>query len=219
MPITIIMNYIIDNENYEVVIERKNNKNIYIRVKDDLKIYVTCNYFYTKKQITCILDNNLISIKKMLERKKRIVEKNSMFFYLGKKYDIITVPAIDNIDIDYQNDNIYVKDKKHLEKWYKNEIIRIFTDRFNHCFQLFNENVTMPQLKIRNMKTRWGVYNRKNHSVTLNTHLIEHEIDKLDYVIYHELSHIIHFNHSEDFWNLVSKYCPNYKEIRKEMKE
>ena len=42
---------------------------------------------------------------------------------------------------------------------------------------------------------------------------------KIDYVIIHELSHIIHFNHSKNFWDLVSKYCSNYKEIRKEMKE
>ena len=77
----------------------------------------------------------------------------------------------------------------------------------------------MPKLKIRNMKSRWGVYNKKNHSVTLNTHLIEYDIEKLDYVIYHELSHIIHFDHSKEFWNLVSKYCPNYKIIRKDMKE
>lgn len=69
------------------------------------------------------------------------------------------------------------------------------------------------------MKSRWGVYNRKNHSITLNSHLIEYSIEKLDYVIIHELCHIIHFDHSKDFWLLVSKYCPDYKKIRKELKE
>ena len=37
------------------------------------------------------------------------------------------------------------------------------------------------------------------------------KIDIIDYVIYHELSHFIHFDHSSNFWNLVSKYCKNYK--------
>ena len=46
-----------------------------------------------------------------------------------------------------------------------------------------------------------------------------YDITKLDYVIVHELSHFIHFNHSKEFWNLVNKYCPRYKQIKKELKE
>ena len=69
------------------------------------------------------------------------------------------------------------------------------------------------------MKTRWGVYNRLRHTITLNSRLIEFDIEKIDYVIIHELSHIIHFNHSKNFWALVNKYCSNYKKIRKEMKD
>ena len=69
------------------------------------------------------------------------------------------------------------------------------------------------------MKSRWGVYNRKNHSITLNSHLIEYRLDKLEYVIYHELSHTTYFDHSKQFWLLVSKYCPKYKRIQKDLKE
>ena len=67
------------------------------------------------------------------------------------------------------------------------------------------------------MKTRWGVCN-KNNSITLNSDLIKYGYEQIDYVIIHELSHFIHFNHSKDFWNLVNKYCKNYKEIRKSLK-
>ena len=213
------MKYTIDNEEYNVIIEKKNNKNVYIRIKEDLNIYVTCNYFFTKRQVIDLLDKNIDAIKKMIERQKSKIEKDNMFFYLGKKYDIISVPVIDSIDIDNVNNIIYVKNQKQLDNWYKKEIVRIFTDRFNKCFCIFEESKKIPSLKIRNMKTRWGVYNRVNHSVTLNTHLIEYELDKLDYVIYHELSHIIHFDHSKEFWGLVSKYCPDYKKIRKELKD
>ena len=69
------------------------------------------------------------------------------------------------------------------------------------------------------MTTRWGVCNIRDNSVTLNTKLIEYDIEKLDYVIIHELSHFIHFNHSKSFWNQVEKYTPNYKQIRKELKD
>ena len=60
-------------------------------------------------------------------------------------------------------------------------------------------------------------YNKKNHSITLNSKLIEFDIEKIDYVIIHELCHIIHFDHSKEFWRLVEKYFPEYKRVRKEM--
>ena len=213
------MKYTIDDIEYNVIIEKKNNKNIYIRVKEDLNIYVTCNYFFTKHQVINLLDKNVSSLRKMIENQKSKLEKNNKFFYLGKNYDIINVPVIDSIDIDNTNNIIYYKNKKQLDNWYKEEILRIFTERFNECFNKFEEFNKKPSLKIRSMKTRWGVYNRVNHNVTLNSHLIEYKTDKLDYVIFHELSHIIHFDHSASFWKLVSKYCPNYKIIRKELKD
>ena len=89
----------------------------------------------------------------------------------------------------------------------------------DYNYNLFDEKIPYPILKIRLMKTRWGVCNRRSNTVTLNTKLIEYSLEKLDYVIIHELSHFVHFNHSKNFWNLVSKYCPNYKLIRKELKD
>lgn len=213
------MTYEIDGNKYDVIIDRKLNKNTYIKVKDDLKIYVTTNIFTPNSLIVNLLDKNISSVKKMIERINLEKEKSEMFFYLGDVYDIIEVPIMDSIDIDYNNYNIYVKNKDYLNKWLEKEIKKVFNERYNICFNNFNENVTIPKLKIRNMKTRWGVYNRKNHSITLNSQLIKYSIEKLDYVIFHELSHIIYFDHSKNFWNLVSKYCINYKEIRKELKE
>ena len=60
------MKYIIDNTEYEVVIIKKNNKNTYLRVKEDLKIYVTTSAFTPKHYIKTLLDNNIETIKKMI---------------------------------------------------------------------------------------------------------------------------------------------------------
>lgn len=211
------MEFLLDGNIYEVVIERKNNKNLYIRVKEDMKIYVTCNYFTTKNTIINVLEENKKALIKMINKVNKDNTNSSKFFYLGKSYDIIIDSSIRDIKID--EDKIYTKDKSMLDKWYKSEIIRIFDDRYVYVFNHFNENIKSPILKIRSMKTRYGVYNRKNHTITLNSKLIEFDIEKIDYVIIHELSHIIHFNHSKDFWNLVGKYSKDYKRIRKEMRE
>ena len=211
------MEFLLDGNIYEVVIERKNNKNLYIRVKEDMKIYVTCNYLTTKSTIKKVLEDNKKSLIKMINKVNKENSNSSKFFYLGKSYDIIINSSIRDIKID--EDKIYTKDKSMLDKWYKSEIIRIFDDRYVYVFNHFNENIKSPILKIRSMKTRYGVYNRKNHTITLNSKLIEFDIEKIDYVIIHELSHIIHFNHSKDFWNLVGKYSKDYKRIRREMRE
>jgi len=211
------MKYKLDGIEYNVIINRKNNKNLYIRVKEDMNIYVYCNYFTTKSMINNVLKTNELSLSKMINNVKNKNEKNNKFFYLGKQYNIIFDKNINKTRI--IENNIITKNENTLNKWYKEEIIRIFDERYIYVFNNFKENIKSPILKIRNMKTRWGVYNRLNHSITLNSKLIEYNIDKIDYVIVHELCHIIYFNHSKNFWNLVGKYCNNYKEIRKEMKE
>ena len=83
------MKYIVDNEEFEVIIEKKNNKNTYVRIKDDLKIYVTTSKFTTQNEVKRILDNNYSFLSKMIERKTLSNQRKEMFFYLGKTYDII----------------------------------------------------------------------------------------------------------------------------------
>lgn len=210
------MKYIVENIERNVIIERKNNKNTYIRVKDDLNIYVTTNYFTSDKMIKKILDNNYDYLVKNVNRQANKQEKNALFYYLGEVYDIIFFSTTTLEIIDHR---IYVKDKSTLEKWYKKKTKEIFENRLNYWYNVFEENIPEPKLRIRKMTTRWGVCNKKTNTVTLNSELIKYSLDKLDYVIIHELSHFIHFNHSANFWSLVSKYCKNYKKIRKELRD
>ena len=86
-------------------------------------------------------------------------------------------------------------------------------------YQIFPKKIPYPHLTIRRMTTRWGVCNIKLKRVTLNLELIKKDLKYLDYVIVHELAHFIHPNHSRDFWNLVAILVPNYKVLRKEMRE
>ena len=213
------MYYNIEGKELEVVIIRKRNKNTYIRVKEDMKIYVTTNYLVSKKYIKGLLDSNYNYLVKMINSVYKKNEKKDLFFYLGNSYDIIFVNDLKKIDVDSDNLVIYAKDLKQLNRWYNKIIKDTFIEHYKKVFDMFDEVSTMPSLKIRKMKSRWGVYNRVKHSVTLNSELIKYNLRCLDYVIVHELSHVIHFDHSKYFWSLVSKYCNNYKAIKKELKE
>ena len=210
------MKYVIDGIEYEVILVKKNNKNTYIRVKEDGKIYISTNYLVSKNYIKQLLDNNYQAIKKMIERNNIKQEKNKSFYFLGKKYDIIIVPTF---EIDITEDKIFVKSEDYLNKWLKKQIEKIYKERLDYIYNLYQEKIPYPKLRIRKMSTRWGVCNRSNNVVTLNSELIKYGIKQIDYVIVHELSHFIYFDHSKNFWLQVSKYCKDYKEIRKTLKE
>lgn len=199
---------------YEVEIIRKNNKNIYIRVKDN-KIIVTCNYLTTKTTINKLINDNIKSISKMIDKSNLRKEKEDNFYLFGSKYDVIY--GFNELEIN--GNKIYVKDKKTLDKYLDNKIKKVFSEHLKYYYDNYLEDIPKPNLKIRKMSTRWGVCNLKNKNVTLNYYLYKYDIECLDYVIVHELSHFIYPNHSKLFWNQVSKYCKNYKIIRKKLKE
>lgn len=211
------MNFQIDNLYYPVEVIRKKNKNTYIRVKSGNVISVTTNRWVTDRQIEKLLKENEKVLKKMLIKCQKEEEKKNNFYILGQAYDIIVVSGIDKIEI--SDNKVFTPTKRKLELWYAKEMKKIFEERLFYWYETFEENIPTPKLKIRNMKTRWGVCNIKDNSVTLNSKLMEYDITKLDYVIIHELSHFKHFNHSKEFWTLVSKYCPNYKQVRKALRE
>ena len=210
------MIYNLNGEEYVVEIVKKRNRHTYIRVKDDLTIYVTTNHLVTTKSIEKLLDENKDYLEKMINKRKKENIKNSELYILGKRYNLI-IADVKKIEI--SGNNLYVSSEKYLNNWIKRETKKIFLKRLEYVYNLFEEKIPFPKLRIRGMKTRWGVCNRKLEVVTLNSKLIREDISKIDYVIVHELSHFVHFDHSSAFWSVVSKYCPDYKKIRKELKD
>lgn len=211
------MELVVDNKRYPIVISRKiKNRNTYIRVKEDLSIYVTTNTFTTDKQITKLIDENYQKILRMLDHQVTKNSNNEGFYYLGKCYDVVYV---EYCDISFGVDKVFINRTLDLDKWYKNEAKKIFKEHLDYVYRNFSKKIPYPSLKIRKMKTRWGVCNTQLKCVTLNLELIKRDTKYLDYVIVHELSHLIHPNHSKEFWDLVEENMSEYKKYRQEMKE
>lgn len=210
------MQVVLDNKDIDVIIEHKQNKNLYIRVTDNLELLVTCNKRVSEKEILDIIEKNSKSLIKMYNKKLKELDNNSFFYYLGKPYTIIYNKDVKKYYI--EEDCIIVKDEKMLNKFYAEECVRIFTEEIKKYKPMFNY---LPKfsLRVRKMKTRWGVCNRGNNTVTLNSELLKKEVRLIDYVIVHELSHFKEANHSERFWHEVSLRYPNYKDARKELNE
>lgn len=194
---------------------RKNNKNIYFRFKDNNTLYVTCNRFISEKEVLRLIKKNETSLLKMYKKYLNTSNKSNIFYYLGNPYTIVFDNSLKNIQID--KDMIFIKDENTLNKWLKKECQRVFTEEINKLLPLFN-HIPPFKLRIRKMKTRWGVNNVSKNIITLNSELIRKDPDLIDYVIVHELCHFYEANHSSRFWYQVSLRYPDYKQARKELR-
>lgn len=207
----------VSGNTYDIIIERKSTtRNTYIRVKPDLSILVTTNKFTPIKTITDLIEENYEKIVKMIEVQQKKNENNDGFFYLGKHYDIIYV---DTLDISFGENKVFLGRNFDIDKWYKKQAKKIFLEHLNEEYNKFSRKIPYPELKIRKMTSRWGVCNTKLKTITLNLELMKRDTKYLDYVIVHELSHLVHADHSDRFWSLVEDNMPDYKKYRKEMKE
>lgn len=215
------MQVVLNDKLYDVIIDKKmGNKNTYLRVKEDLKIYVTTNIFVSNKEIEKTIVNNSASVIKMIEKVSKKVKAKEDFYFLGQRYDIVKTSS--SLGIVMGEEKVFISKNltaEDIDKWYKKEASVIFKERLDVCYRNFSRRIPYPTLTIRKMTTRWGVCNTKDKRVTLNLELMKKPIYCLDYVIMHELSHLIYPNHSSNFWSLVEENCKDCKKIRKLMKE
>ena len=128
----------IGEKEYPIEISRKKgNKNTYIRVKKDMTIQVTTNYFTSEKAITKLIEDNLTKIEKMLSHQEVKNENNIGFFYLGKKYDIVYV---EYCDIKIGTNKVFLNKNIDVDKWYKKHAQVIFKDHLDIIYHRFSKN-------------------------------------------------------------------------------
>lgn len=196
-------------------IVKKNNKNIYFRFKDNGILYVTCHRFVSLSEIKKIIHDNEKSLLKMYEKYLIQSERETQFYYLGEPYTIVYDDTIACVSL--VGDMIYAKNEKMFAQWYQDECKRVFEERMQAQLSNF-QNIPSFRLRIRKMKTRWGVNNVTKKIITLNSELLKKDVTLIDYVIVHELCHFYEANHSSRFWLQVEKRYPYYKLARKRLR-
>ena len=109
--------------------------------------------------------------------------------------------------------------RKLITSWYKKQAHQVVTERSMACHHMMQkEQIPLPPITLRSMKTRWGSYSYKTKRIALNINLIKAPQECLDYVIIHELCHIKVRHHGPDFWQMVGCYMPDYLLVRKRLK-
>jgi len=112
-----------------------------------------------------------------------------------------------------------VRVKSAMGKWYRKRAEEVYTTRFESCWKQFRQpELPKPKISIRKMKTRWGSLSPAG-LLTLNVELIKAPKACLDYVITHELCHLIHPRHDSGFYKLLESKMPNCIKTHIDMKD
>ncbi|WP_295610931.1 M48 family metallopeptidase [uncultured Methanobrevibacter sp.] len=222
-------------DNITLTLERKNIKNMYLRVlPPNGNVKVSAPLFISDEEIV-----NFIRLKKdwILKKQRYIMENNikaplkydngEKHYLWGKEYtlQLIKNDTVKQVLIDEEKSILYLpiakrstieKRKKTLDEFYRNQMKIAIPPVLDKCTKIVGK--TPSEVKIRNMKN-WGNCRYQDKRITLNLNLAKKDIECLEYVMIHELCHLIEFNHSKKFKNLMDKYCPNWKEIKKRLNE
>ncbi len=157
--------------------------------------------------------------KNIAKRKKRQpVSKEfkygELFLFLGKAYSLSRSKIKRK---PYLTENHLVvfesaKIKPAISEWYKKQAKTILTERAGHLSMLMG--LKFNRLTVRSSQTRWGSCSSLGN-INFSYRLIMAPEEIVDYVVVHELAHLVHKNHSARFWQLVDAHYPKSKEARR----
>jgi predicted metal-dependent hydrolase len=210
---------------YHIQYKKRKSLGIYIDVYGNIELRVPKE---TKDiQIQKLLEDKhdwiITKQREMKEKTKGFKEKEykegEAFLYLGRQIPIRIIE-----DVEHKGEEVVLKgDELHIyliefEELKVQQLLKRFY--YKQCKALVEERIRIYQpnfkvkpksVKISDNKKTWGTCN--NHrELTFNWKLSMAPIDVIDYVVLHEMCHLVHLNHDRSFWRLLGKFIPDYEE-------
>ena len=221
-------------EDIPIIIERKNIKNMYLRVlPPNGEVKVSAPQFVSDEDIS----NFIKSRKEWILKKQELIKNNEIkaplkylngenHYLWGKPYtlQLIKNDKVKDVLVDHDKNTIYLpipkrntiaKREEILTNFYRKELKNAIPSVLDKCSKIVGK--TPSEVKVRKMKN-WGNCNQKG-KITLNLNLAKKDPICLEYVMIHELCHLIEFNHGKKFKKLMDEYCPNWEKIKKILNE
>lgn len=194
----------------------------------------------TSVKVFAPIDTDLPIIEQLLKAKRKWIEKQQRsfqtylpatpprqyiggesFLYLGKQYMLKIEPSTAE-EVKLYQGRLVVKTvnpdathiKKLLQQWYIARATILFNKLFEEQFYLFKRfGLEKPILQIKKMEKRWGSCTPQQ-KIILNPELIKAPVVCINYVILHELCHLVHHNHSKSFYRLLENFMPDWQKYK-----
>jgi predicted metal-dependent hydrolase len=212
----------------KIDVNRKKIKNMYLRVyASDGRVVVSCPWHVSEGKIRTFVRDRIQWVKKHLEKRKNKVPKEELKYVTGdmiqiwgvstclivyetsKTQRIISVSE-EKIIMSVKGKSTPVKRKKIMEDWYRctlKEMVRVFIAKWEPVM-----GVNVLEFGVKKMKTRWGTCNIRDRRIWLNFELAKFELKCLEFVVVHEMVHLLERHHSDRFYNLMDQFLPDWKE-------
>lgn len=204
-----------------VFIEKPWIRNSYLRF-DDHKLIVTARNFRNAAKVVNMHKDWIVKHYTQVKRSIKLFSSTSnSILFNGNPFEVQHVPYEGRTKLEIIQNKIFVHSKstetadKAMDKW-----LALQT-------KLFADPVVIEKVKILGKDVprtgarrcgKWGVC-KSNNTITFNSYLCMLPADIREYIISHEVAHLSQINHSSRFWEVVSTLCPNYKELRKRLKD
>ncbi|TDX48218.1 M48 family metallopeptidase [Orenia marismortui] len=216
---------------YKII--RSNRKTLAIIVDPEDGVVIRAPKHLSKSKIRELLKKKGNWILKKKEKVSEIKPKTApkkfitgeSFLYLGESYKLRLIKDISKeIAIDLSQGSLQIKvnpkinlNNKELIKdklvdWYKDQAIKILMERIERYKVIIGKEPN--KLRVKNHKKRWGSCSSLGN-LNFNWKIVMAPIEIVDYLVVHELAHLVQPNHSPNFWSLVENIIPDYK-ARKE---
>lgn len=223
------MNFFMELENNEIDfnVEYRRRKTLSIRIDPTGKILVIAPKGLPEEAIKGAVESKSKWIIKKLQDLKEIDYRpydrkfidGEFFMFLGERIPLkividkgINKPIIEVVDGEL-NITTFEKEPEFLEtilkKWYKEQCFIMIVERVDYYKEILGKEPR--KIKVKEQKRRWGTCTSRG-DILLNWRCIMAPLDIIDYIVVHEMCHLIHMNHSKDFWRLVESILPDYKE-------
>ena len=203
------------------------NKMVSAVLNNDTKeIEVFAPFNYPIDQIEKFIDINFKKIYEMVENRKNHIKRidltNNIIYIKNIKYIIKPILTIKSEKYEIINNKIFihVKDFSNYENIVKKMLLNETKDYIDSRVNYWSKKMNIEYNKVHYKWYTgvWGKCSWKTKDIYLSIKLFALSQEMIDYVIIHELAHIIHNNHSKEFWDFVKIFSVNYNEIKQKMK-
>lgn len=215
-----------------VNIERKKMKNMYLNVRPPLgTVSVSAPINARLESIKLFVISRLVWIRQkqyVLNNQSREIEREYVtresHYLWGRRYLLVVVDSETAPSVVLRPGKISLFIRKEvsksdraaaLELWYRQQV----KDQAAEFIEKWAPklNVKVPKVFVQHMKTRWGSANKSNLSIRLNTELARKPRECLEYIVVHELAHLVVPDHSPPFFALMDKVMPNWPILRNQL--
>lgn len=221
-----IKTQIVEVDGIPVEITKKLIKNFTIRIyPPDGAVKVSAPARFSNQLIRRNIEEKKAWIHEQRERfqampriMEPVLQTGSTIEFLGSNYLVHLTEHYGPSHLTLQDDvlHCYVKHnateaekKALLDRWYKRQMEALLPDLINHWSSIVGVHVA--EWGLRSMKTRWGSCNIQARRIWLNLTLMKKPQICLEYVLVHELVHLLEASHNQRFYNLMSRFMPDWR--------